>query len=242
MTLDAYRDQIRLELTGYILDLEIDDSTLNKIIQNSLREIQRYICSTNIITIPFTQCIDLSDEKQTNNQKIKVSSVARVYRADGFSDGTENSTIDPMSASQWQLLSGVGNLWNMQNYVYNFSAWNTLLQMRNTVSTDLLFRYDKATNKLYINISNNTPSQITVEYIPRFDSVDEIISDYWIDQLLKMCIAQTKIIIGRIRTRYSQSNALWTQDGETLLAEGKEELNILRDYLQTNSQLCYPID
>lgn len=84
MTIDAYRDQIKLELTGYILDLELDDATLDRIIANSLREIQRYICSTNIITIPYKDCIDLSDESNTNNQKIKVSSVSRVYRSTGY--------------------------------------------------------------------------------------------------------------------------------------------------------------
>lgn len=242
MNLDAYRDQIKLELTGYMLDLEIDDSILDKIIANSLREIQRYICSTNIITIPYKSCIDLSNKEDTNNIPIKVSSVSRVYRSMGYSSDDDASTTDPMSVAQWQLLSGIGNLWNMQNYVYNYASWNTLLQMRNTTSTDLIFRFDRATNKLYINIANNVPSTITIEYIPRFDSVEEIISDYWIDQLMKMCIAQTKIIVGRIRTRYTQSNALWQQDGESILAEGKQELETLREYLQNNSQLCYPID
>lgn len=242
MTIDAYKDQIELELTGYILDLELEDTILYKIIADSLREIQRYICSTSIITIPYKSCIDLSNPEHTNNIPIKVSSVSRVFRSMGYSSDDDASVTDPMSVSQWQLLSGIGNLWNMQNYVYNYASWNTLLQMRNTTSTDLLFRFDKASNKLYINIANNVPSTITIEYVPRYDSVDEIQSDYWIDQLMKMCIAKTKIIVGRIRSRYTQSNALWQQDGETILNEGKQELETLREYLQNNSQLCYPID
>jgi len=42
-----------------------------------------------------------------------------------------------------------------------------------------------------------------------------------------MSLAYAKLTLGRIRTRFTQSNALWTQDGETLLAEGKEELKAL---------------
>ena len=81
--------------------------------------------------------------------------------------------------------------------------------MRNTTSTDLAFRFDKNTSKLYINIANDKPTKITVEYVPEYTDVSEIKSDYWIDQLMKMCIAYTKIIVGRVRTRYTQSGALW---------------------------------
>ena len=48
--------------------------------------------------------------------------------------------------------------------------------------------------------------------------------------------------LGRIRTRFTQSNALWAQDGETILSEGNEELKEIRDKLEQNSQLCYGID
>ena len=110
------------------------------------------------------------------------------------------------------------------------------------MSTDLAFRYDKYSNKLYINIATNMPTKITIEYVPRFDSVDDIVSDYWIDVLVRMSVAMAKIVVGRIRSRYTQSNALWTQDGETMLNEGKEELTALRERLQTHSNYSYPMD
>lgn len=245
MDITAYREEIRLKLTGSMLDLELDDLTIDNIIQSGLREIQRYICSTRLITIPFSKCIDLSEIKE-NNKNIKVSSVVGIYRTEGYisdsTSGYSNQAIDPMQASQWQLISGTGNLYNFQDYVYNYGAYNTLLQIRNTTSTDLAFRYDKASNKLYINISSNPPSKITVEYVPRYDSVDEINSDYWIDVLIQICIAISKITVGRIRSRYKQSNAIWSQDGEQILSEGLTELNSLREKLQKDTQLCYGID
>jgi hypothetical protein len=39
-----------------------------------------------------------------------------------------------------------------------------------------------------------------------------------------------------------QSNALWSQDGDTILQEGKEELENIRQMLLDNSELTYPID
>ena len=237
MNITAYREEIKLKLTGGLLELELEDSIIDRVINSALREIQRYITSTTFITIPFTKCIDVSN--------YKINSVVGVYRTNGMvtdSDEPLNAAVDPMQASQWQLLSGVGNLYNFQDYAYNYMSWNTLMQIRNTATTDLAYVYDKASEKLYINSAENSPVNITIEYVPRFDSVDEVVSDYWIDVLSRMSLALCKVLLGRIRSRYTQSNALWLQDGQTMLDEGNAELTALRDLLYQNSNLLYPID
>ena len=126
---------------------------------------------------------------------LKVNAVTNIYRAEGFtSDTTSDSSVqDPMLVQQWQLLAGNGNVLSMTDYAYNYAAWSTSLQIRNTLSTDLSFRFDRSTNQLYINTSSGTPTLITIEYIPRYDSVDEIESDFWIDILMRLSIALTKI-------------------------------------------------
>lgn len=244
MHIDDFRDEIRLKLTGDILESELDDDTLNKIIKSALRELQRYINHARLITIPYKSCIDLSNPEDTNNVSIDVNSVVMVYRTEDLAGTTEagESSVDPMQVAQWQLLSGMGNIMYFQDAVYNYGAWTTLQQMRNTTSTDLAFRFDKDSNKLYINVPNGTPANITIEYIPVIHDVDEIKSTYWIDMLMRLAIALTKVTVGRIRTRYTQSNALWQGDGDTILAEGREELNNLREMLLQNSELTYPID
>ena len=244
MHIDDFRDEIRLKLTGDILESELDDDTLNKIIKSALRELQRYINHVRLITIPYKSCIDLSNPEDTNNVEIDVNAVVMVYRTEDLAGTTESgeSSVDPMQVAQWQLLSGMGNIMYFQDAVYNYGAWTTLQQMRNTTSTDLSFRFDKDSNKLYINVPNGTPSYITIEYIPVIHDVDEIKSNYWIDMLMRLAVALTKVTVGRIRTRYTQSNALWQGDGDTILAEGKEELNNLREMLLQNSELAYPID
>ena len=245
MDITAYRDEIRLKLTGSMLDLELEDSTIDKIIESTLREIQRYICDIELITIPFSYCIDLSVLKK-GNVPIKISSISRIFRTTAFagSEASNNTNFpaDPMYAAQWQLISGAGTMYNFQDYMLNYAAWNTLNQIRNTTSTDLLFYYDKADSKLYINVATNPPGNITIEYIPRYDNVDDIVSDYWIDVLTRLAIANTKIIVGRIRSRYTQPGALWTQDGQQILSEGIAERDALREQLQADTQLSYPID
>ena len=235
MDITAYRDEIKLRLTGGVLDTELTDDVLDRIINASLREIQRYICSTKVITVPFKRCIDLTE--------YKVNSVSRVFRTQGYAtDNAQLSLTDPMYVSQWQMLAGPGNLSNFQNYTYNYMTWNTMLQMRNTTSTDLAFIFDKSTNQLYINTASDMPSNITIMYVPRYDSVEDINSDYWIDMICRLAVANAKVIVGRIRSKYTQTNALWTLDGETLLNEGNTELTELRNYLQTNTQLLYVVD
>lgn len=241
MTQDQVRDEVTLMLTGQLLELELTPTTVDSIITSSLRELQRYITSTKIVTIPFSRCIDLSDPKQTNDKKIYVSNVFRVYRTEGYGEASTSLTkaVDPMQAAQWQLISGTGNMRGFQDYMLNYMSYNTILQMRNTTSTDLAYIYDRDSQKLYINVASNAPSNITVEYIPIYQDVSEITSDYWTDVLIRMAVAKTKIVAGRVRSRYTQSNAIWTQDGRDILSEGTSELQELRQTLSSNTALFY---
>lgn len=117
MDIAAFRDELRLKLTGGVLDLELDDPTLDKIINSAFRELQRYIDTTRLATIPYSSCIDLSEQK--------VSSVSRVFRAKGYlSSGntlTDGTRMDPMYVAQWQMLAG-GNSFAASDWVANYGA------------------------------------------------------------------------------------------------------------------------
>ena len=238
MTMQEVIAEIKLELTGYILDVEIDDTTIESVVKKSMRELERYWDETTLVTIPFSSCIDLANSEL--DLKEKVSTIVKVYRTDAIGETTNMG--DPAYMQQWMLFSNGGTMYNLNDYILNFSAWNTLLRIKNTMSTDLSFIEDKHNNKLYINHYLDTPNQITVEYIPKLTDIEAIKSEYWIDILIKMSTAMTKIVLGRIRTRFTQSNALWTQDGEKLLEEGNSERKELLEILRTNSNLIYDID
>lgn len=95
---------------------------------------------------------------------------------------------------------------------------------------------------MYVNFSGGTAYGLTIEYIPLLENVDQIVGNYWIEILSRLSLAYTKITLGRIRTRYKQDNALWSQDGDTLLEEGNAELTALRERLQEHSDYIYPVD
>ena len=240
MTKNDVVEEIKLELTGKVLEMELDDSTLDLTINKALRELQRYWDETTLVTIPYASCINYAGTPLEES-----SSIVRVYRTVGVGnseDAGNSVTMDPMYAQQWMVFSNAGTMYNLQDYVMNYAAWSTLSQVRNTISTDLAFREDKHACKLYINNNISSPGNITVEYIPKLRSVEDIKSDYWKDVLVRMSLDLVKIQIGRIRTKFTQSNALWTLDGDKLLEEGNTDLKELREILRANSNMVYPID
>ena len=240
MTKNDVVEELKLELTGQVLEMELDDSTLDLTINKALRELQRYWDETTLVTIPYASCINYAGTPLEES-----SSIVRVYRTVGVGnseDAGNSVTMDPMYAQQWMVFSNAGTMYNLQDYVMNYAAWSTLSQVRNTMSTDLAFREDKHACKLYINNNISSPGNITVEYIPKLRSVEDIKSDYWKDVLVRMSLDFAKIQIGRIRTKFTQSNALWTLDGDKLLEEGNTDLKELREILRANSNMVYPID
>ena len=238
MKLDDILSEIKIELTGYILDLEITDETLVSVVNKALRELARYIDETTMISVPYASCIDLDGEFFAE----KVSSIVKVYRTEGTGDNSGLSVVnDPIQMAQFAIFSNGGTMYNLNDYVMNYSSWMTMYKIKNTMSTELSFKEDRHNKKLYIN-NYNAPSMVTIEYIPKLTSVEDIQSDYWIDILIKYCVALTKVVLGRIRTRFTQSNALWTQDGDKILEEGNTELKELREILRVNSNMVMLID
>ena len=240
MKLEDILDEIKIELTGYILDMEITDETLVSVVKKALRELTRYWDETKMLTLPFASCISLEGEFF----KEEVSSIVKVYRTEGFGDSASGLSVmnDPIQMAQFAIFSNGGTMYNLQDYVMNYASWMTMYQIKNTMSTDLSFKEDRHDNKLYISCGSSRPSMITIEYIPKLKSVEDIKSDYWIDILIKLCVALTKVVLGRIRTRFIQSNALWTQDCDKILEEGNTELKELREILRVNSNMTFLLD
>lgn len=240
MTMKEVIEEIKLEITGGLLELEIEDPAIELAIRKAMRELERFWDETTMVTVPFSSCIDLTDSEL--DLKENANAIVDVFRTDAVGDVEGNGINDPMFAQQWMLFSNAGTMYNLNEYLLNYASWNTLLQTKNTISTDMAFKEDKHNNKLYINHYMDVPRFVTIEYIPKLKNVEDIQSDYWIDVLVKLSIAIVKIMLGRIRTRFSLSNALWSQDGETILNEGKEELAALREQLRISDNLILPID
>ena len=241
MNLEYYVDRLKFDLTGDVLESEITDEGYTRIINYSLQMLNRYYSSTQLVQVPIqnNRCIDLADVEEKSN--IKINSVVSIHRTQPNGATSTSSTTDPMLLSQWNLANNYYN-YGSTRFLFNYLAYNTTNQIMNTLSTDLDFREDQASKKLYVNFANVNAEQLVIEFIPKLETVDQVIGDYWVDILYKLSLANAKIRLGRIRTRYTLDNALWKQDGETLLTEGKEELNALEERLKTKADVVFPLD
>lgn len=234
MTLEELIEHVKFVLTGDVLELEISDEGIARVCNDALRELQRYTNEFRLIEKDYYNCIDLSD--------LDYYSVANVYRTKTVANIKDaKESIDPVYLQFWTSF-GLGLTYNVNQYLLNYASYSELEQIRNTLSTDLYFKEDKANKKLYINISSGNPGKVVIEYIPIYKNIDDVKDDYWIDFLKRLAVAKTKQILGRLRTYAKQSNSLVTLDGDTILNEGNKELDELRAELEKNNDYFWPVD
>ena len=74
-------------------------------------------------------------------------------------------------------------MYNLNDYVMNYLSYNTLLQMRNTTSTDLAFKEDKVGNKLYINTAYDKPINISTNAFEGCKSLQKVLFPDCVEEL-----------------------------------------------------------
>lgn len=224
MTMRSYIDYLKTMLGASFVEVETE-SELERIVMMSLEEIKEYITLNQFVTVPYMNRIDLS--------KYKVDKIIQVYReqASDSISGTAGST------DAFLLAAGM-----IQGVPYDMSRYARLLQVRqlkNTIATDLDWRWDDP--YLYITQNPMQSALITIEYSPMIESVEDIKDNYWIGKLRKLCLANAKIQLGRVRGKHRVNIALYENDAAQMLAEGNAEKASIMNFLEQNSDTILPI-
>ena len=122
MTREDIIEEIKLELTGHILDLEIDDETINKLISRSLRELQRFWDETSMISVPFAACIDYTGTPLEDS-----SSIVKVYRSNplGVAGSSQDVSVasDPLYIQQWMIFSNGGTMYSSLHSLEDYTLF-----------------------------------------------------------------------------------------------------------------------
>lgn len=222
MTVNDYTLMILTSLGHPLVKVEIE-KYIPQLVNQAFLEIRRVITDTKLMTIPFSKHVDLSDKK--------VSAVVRVLRGDNI--GSIIDTIDPM----YSLIStGSSVSLNVDGYV-NYALTQ---RIKNTVSTDLDFMYESS--NLYVTANYPYPQSVTLMYIPKYDSVDEITEDHWCQLILRLGKAYSKEMLGRVRGKYKLSTSNYELDPDQLLSEAAQEISDIRTYIDENSDIILPLD
>lgn len=225
MTVQSYIDYVEVMLGADLVEVEIQN-ILEKVVKQSLEELKEYLTMPTFVTVPYAPRIDMTP--------YKVRSIIQVYRTNAM-DSVLGTTglADPFILAAGMMQSAGS---------YDMTRYANLLQvrqMKNTISTDLEFRFDDP----WLMVTQNpmSSSTITIEYTPIVTSVEDITSDYWIGKLRKLVLANSKLVLGRVRGKYKLNNALYDNDAQLLLQEGNVEKNEIMQFLQQNSDIILPI-
>ena len=210
---------IENNLGGQVLDLELTPENIKEIVEQAFEEIKHYMTDLYTVTVPYAQCIDL--------KKYNVDSVESVMRG-------QDSILTGMPFQMPAMnLMNITGIYNLEDYT------NALIIKRNlnTLATDMDFYWDKPNRKLYVYANPNMPTAVTINFKPEYYSVADIRESFWETQLRKLALGMCKIVIGRIRSKYTSSSAKFQLDGPTLLSEGNTEVQQVRDFLQNNKDI-----
>ena len=210
---------IENQLGGQVLDLELTPENIKQIVEQAFEELVHYMNDIYSVTVPFATCIDL--------KKYNIDNVESVLRG---SDSVLTGVPFQMPAMD---LMNVTGMYDIESYA------NAVLVKRNLniLATDMDFEWDKPNRKLYVYANPNYPTYVTINFKPEYYSVEDIREQHWETQLRKLALGMCKIVIGRIRSKYTSNSAKYQLDGNTLLAEGTAEVQQVRQYLDDNKDI-----
>lgn len=219
-------EQIRLQLgvtDEMNIGLELNEKDLTTVVQSSLRELTTFMDTPKIQIVLYEDAIDI--------KKYKIANVVNVLRATPPAGALQGVSLDPFYLSS----SGVGI--TQPGGIQTHGILQTQIQYairsmaQNTIQQDLDFIVDKYNQKLYVTYSGIRPNQITIIFKPVIESVEDLPSDYWVTYLIRLAVAHSKVIIGRIRSKYTVQSSPFSL-GTDILGEGITELGQIREELR----------
>ena len=230
MTMDEIVQEVSFML-GFPANENVEGMDIRQAVNIAFRELKRYIKSPVDKTVPFSTRIKLK-EAGINTKKVLYCYAA--YPRIGLTMSSIDSGNVFQVAAAVNVYSAIGNTSNIN--IQPIQTEMAMAQVRNTLSTDFQWKYDPQNDVIYCTHRDPRPSVVTIRYVPIYQDVSEIISDTWIDYLVRMSIANMKIALGRSRSKYTIEGSNVKLDGETLLSEANAELETIRAELKDRKQ------
>ena len=225
MEMKDYVRQISFQL-GFPSNQNIEEVSIEEAMNIAFTELKRYVNTPVDKTVPFSTRLDL--EKLGIHPR-KIVSIIPAYPRVGLSMGSiESGNVFTLAAAV-NAYAGAGSA-----SLVNIDPLMTELgyaQMRNTLTTERQWKYDRPNNVVYCTYRDPYPAVLTIIYVPNFQDVSEVLNETQINYLLRLGLAQTKIALGRTRSKYKIEGSNVSLDGEALLAEGNAELEAIRQEL-----------
>ena len=222
-----YVNYVKIQLGGSTLKLACENDLQFIVEKIAFEELKNYMQTIHTMTCGFSPIIDLEGKDVAT-----VKYILRNVNNSASVTGMDTNLFIYQTQGQYGI-----NQWAKDQITYNL----LISQVKNTMTTDMDFEYDKVNEKLYIYAQSPIPSAITIGYVPDFKDVEEVYAPYWISYLKRFSVAYAKETEGRIRSKYTINSGTYTLDGEKLLAESQAELSAIRDELNNNVNIMHTL-
>lgn len=213
------------QINGLPSKIELSDTDIQTLLDLSLRELIERVDTPSVLTIPYAEVIDVS--------KYKISKIDVVLRAETPYGTTEGLSYDPFYLSNSVSIGSQGTAGNGGlNSVLQMQAQYAVRAMaQNAIQAELVYFYDMYHKTLMVSYSGQRPKAITLIYRPAIQAIEDLPSPIWESYLIRLATAHGKVIIGRLRSKYTVSGAPVTVNSD-ILSEGLSELEKLYEELQ----------
>lgn len=230
MLMSEIVDQVSFSL-GIPANNNVEDLQIEKAVIIAFRELKAYMKTPVDKTVPYSTRIDLL------KNGINTTRVLYVYPAKP-KIGLNIANVDSSNVFALAASANSGGLLksNSNGDLSPIVQQMALAQVSNTLSQDFQWKHDVVNQVVYCTCKQSRPSQVTVRYKPKYEDVSEIVSDTWIDYLIRLSEAHMKKALGRSRSKYKVEGSNVTLDGEILLQEAKEEFQTIREELKARKQ------
>lgn len=228
MTNDELISQVSFML-GFATTENIEGLSIEEAANIALRELKRYMRNSVDKTVPFSTRIDLD---QVGIDAVQVLGVQPANPRIGLRLSSIDSGNVFQVAAAVNAYSPVGNTTSLN--IDPLMSELALAQVRNTLGTDLQWRWDQFNRVVYITHRDPRPYAVTIRYVPDIKDVSEVVDPSWQDYLVRMTVANMKVALGRARSKYTVEGSNVSLDGDAILSEGNSELEAIREELSTN--------
>lgn len=223
-------------MLGIPANENVENLDVRQAVLIAFREAKRYIRTPALKTIPYSTRIDLP------KAGIVTTTIRSVYPAYP-KVGLNMSNVDAGNVFQLAAAVNAGGMLNSTTSnldpIINQLA---MAQASNCLATDWQWRYDLDNQCLYITCKAPRPGQVTIDYVPDYQDVSEIKNKSWQDIIIRLSEAYMKKAMGRTRSKYTIEGSNVSLDGEILLNEANQELESIRQEMESKSNRLVILD
>lgn len=220
--------------------LEFLNDDLTEFVKIAFTEIEPYINVRERRTLSWnTSVANGAIDFKTLNIRAKSVTAVRRGSDQGYLNTTYTSSTTGSFYYGWYLPVG-------GRFSADFDPWAMqalMLKGINEISGDKQFLFDYDRQYLFVNFNQQYPGSITIDYIPEYQSAEQVLDSYWQNIIQQYALALVKISLSHYRGKFANvEGAPFKLNYEKLEREGKEEKEKLWNDLVESNLLNYRFD